>query len=683
MTVQRRTVIGRGARAAIAVQFVAAVGLIIYAGLHDVVPVFRGGPAAVASDVSGTCTTGDASTPCAVRVTALNQGRYRVATTVPAASLTLTVTPSDASRAKHLMVRVPHPVVLRVNAEPERALNETDGRLVVPLPRTPLELVVVPPASGSQRPLVLDEVGLYESADGLTADERPVFRGIPPARYHGTLVPRAAAHLLLFTIVAALFVPPEWLRRSTPAVLTVLCFALCLIDLAILYSPYVNADLRSVFAAGPMSDAPGTNLNGSVWQGFNLLRGAGLTVADGVVPWERMPGYGLFCALGGALFGHASLLDVALSAVILQTIVYSVAVGLFAWAALLVAPPAAVWAAGVVIAWLPKQLGLTQVDAVIAPVALLIFSALCVRLWRVRRGGSVPLAIDALVHASFAAWFALRPDVLPAWLIVALVLHARQRRRLLLPLAFFLAIGISWGTYRSYHHREFSLTTTSSGAGLFCGLFDVPSRFRLAMACTDEAYFSWIQEHTPFVPQSAAASSYATREVLKFWLTYPGHFIVMTWHKMFLALDGDIWPGYPTMLQVALFGRVSRFWIVLALVGVAAMCIAVKHERERTLATGWPLILNAPLFWVLFASLGRFYSAAGVALVAAAVPPLLEPGFYRSIGGRPWRAAVVFIVIAIVAVGARAFDGWLLTRDSFHYWTPWLDPAQSPLSAFK
>jgi hypothetical protein len=157
----------------------------------------------------------------------------------------------------------------------------------------------------------------------------------------------------------------------------------------------------------------------------------------------------------------------------------------------------------------------------------------------------------------------------------------------------------------------------------------------------------------------------------------------MTWHKMFLALDGDIWPGYPTMLQVALFGRVSRFWIVLALVGVAAMCIAVKHERERTLATGWPLILNAPLFWVLFASLGRFYSAAGVALVAAAVPPLLEPGFYRSIGGRPWRAAVVFIVIAIVAVGARAFDGWLLTRDSFHYWTPWLDPAQSPLSAFK
>src|SRR6185295_2280431 len=152
---------------------------------------------------------------------------------------------------------------------------------------------------------------------------------------------------------------------------------------------------------------------------------------------------------------------------------------------------------------------------------------------------------------------------------------------------------------------DFTLTTTSAGASLFCGLWEVPSRFRLAEACTDERYFDWIHANTPFEPQSAAANRYATREVVRFWLTYPGHVVVMVTHKLMRMLDGDVWPGYPTQLQVALFQVVRRYWLVVPLVIVIALSLAIGYERRRTALLGWPMLFDAPLFWVMVASLGR------------------------------------------------------------------------------
>lgn len=686
--------IARIARTVVAIEFVVAAAAIIYAGVHDVDAVFSGSPAGIPLRIVATCEAAEPSRPCDVVTDELNPGRYRVATSAPAASLILELHASAPERARHLLTRVSQPTAARMEldrpaaagAAPAIELSASAGRTVTDLRVAPVIVRVAASrtvAEVSPTPIVFDELGLFESSDALKSDARPFFSSIPPFRYHTVLVPHAVAALCLFTLLAAPFVSGRWLKATAPIALAAVCFSLSLVDLAATYSPHVTRDLRTVYAADAVHDTPGSNLNGGLWLGFRFLHGSGLTITDGVAPWERMPGYGLFAAAAGALFGHKTLLDLAIATVWLQVLFYSASLGVFAWAAGQVFAPAAVWAAGMFIAWLPKELGLTQVDAIIAAVALLVLAALCVRLKFVRSARSVPLGVDVVLHGTFALWFAMRPDVLPGWAAVSLFLYWRRWRRALIPLAFFLLVGGVWGAYKAHHGRDFSLTTTSAGASLFCGLWEVPSRFRYAMACTDEAYFDWIGRHTPYVPQSAAASSFATREVLKFWLTYPGHFVLMVYHKLMEMLNGDIWPGYPTQLQVFVFGAIPRFWLVMSLVAVIAICVAIGHERERTLLLAWPLWFDAPLFWVMFASLGRFYSAAGVALVAAAIPPLFEAPFYRTIALRPVRAAVALACVGLFAAMAWPVHRWLLAWDAFHYWTPFLNPATSLLNEYK
>jgi len=681
--------LGRGV---IVAQLLLAVAIIAYAGLRDATDVFVGAPPAAATTIGAWCEGVENAKPCGVAVLELNPGRYRLATTVPSDTLHVNVKPSGPARARTLLMRAAEPAGLRVHIEPENIggegtpieLSQSAGRVVTSLPASSaVRLTISPVVDSGRTPIVIDELGLFDESRGLLSDVRPFFAAVPPARYNATLVPRFVARLCLFTIAAALFLPATRLTRLTPLVVAVVCFSLCLLDLAILFSPYSARDLRVFYAGGTLQDFPGSNLNVGLWQGFRMLRGQGLTIMDGVVPWERMPGYGLFSAVAGALFGHRTLLDLAMSAVLLQTIFYSAALAVFAWAAGLLFPPAAVWAAAVLIAWLPKQLGLTQVDSIIAPAALLILAALCVRLRASLDRRPIPIGLDLAVHSAFALWFALRTDVLPGWIFVSLYLHRHAWRRLVIPVILCLAIGLAWGTYKTRYHGEFVLTTTSVGASLFCGLWEVPSRFRFAEACSDEVYFEWIRAHTPYRPQTAAANRFATREVLRFWLTYPGHFVVMVFHKMLQAWDGDIWPGSTTQLQVFVFGTIRRFWIVTALLTTLAVCLVTGYQRERTLLLAWPLVFNVPLFWVMFASLGRFYSGAGVALLAAAVPPLFERPFYASAYARPWRTASVLACAAVIAAGAWPFHDWLLRQDAFHYWTPLLQPSASPLSAFK
>jgi hypothetical protein len=667
----------------IAIELAVALAVIIYAGFHDLRDVLAGTPPALAGDVVVACRPVEANVICEARTLQLNPGRFRVWTTAPAERLEVVVTPA-AGRAHALLVQVAQPesVQMTIGSHPAVDLS-AGGRTIVPVASGEPLTVSVAARAHVPAPIVLDELGAYEDARGLLSDGRPFFASVPPVRYHATLVQRAVASLCLFTVVAVLFLPPAPLRRWAPLTLSILCFSLCVLDLAVLFSPYFGHDLRSTYASGALQERPGSNLNGGLYQASQLLAGRGLTTRDGVVPWERMPGYGVFCALAAVLFGHATLVDLAVSTVLLQTIVYSAAVGVFVWAAGRVFTPAAAWTVGLVVAWLPKQLGYTQADALIAPIALLILAALCLRLERMRSGQPVPLAVDVAVHASFALWFVMRPDVLPAWLVMSLVLHWRDWRRLLVPLALFLAIGAGWGAYKERYTGEFTLTTTSVGASLFCGLFEAPSRFRFAQTCTDDAYFGWIHQNTPFEPQSAAANSFATREVLKFWLTYPGHVVVMAGDKLMQVLNGDLWPGYVTQLQVFVFQVVPRYWIVLSLLTVIAVGVAVGYERRRTWLMAWPLVLNAPLFFVLFASLGRFYSAAGVALIVASVPQLFEPQFYRTAAARPWRTATVVAGAIAFAAAAWPLHGWLLRSDGFHYWTPFIDPAASRLAVFK
>jgi hypothetical protein len=683
------------ARAALSAELALAIGCFLFLGFHLFGDVFAGSPPALTAQLAATCESTEPASSCHASVMELYRGRYRVTTDVAAARLTLVLEPQESTqRAKALLVRLSQPAAARLESRSTNASAATvvaarvvgsGFRAVLPLPQSaaPIaSLAFVAEPGAEPQPFMLDEVGLFENDHGLLNDVRPWFAWVPASRFYATLVPRALSRLFVLCVIGFLVVSAPTLRKLSPWMLGVVCFGCCLLDLAILFSPYGTHDLRLFYASGTLQEAPGANLNVALWQGFRLLQGEGLTYASHAVPWSRMPGYGLFCAVAGALFGHRTMLDLAIGTVLLQVLFYCVALMCLASAAARLWPAQAVLTVGLLIAFLPKELGYTQVDAIIAPIAMLVTAALCLRISASRQDQGVPPRLDVLVHATFALWFLMRPDVLPGWIAVSLALHWRNWRRLLIPAILFLAIGFSWGAYRSRYTNEFTLTTSSAGASLFCGLWEVPSRF--APTCSDQSYFTWIAEHSSFNPLSTPANDFTVREVLRFWLTYPGHFVAMLDHKMMLCVDSACWPGLRTFLHESLFYLLV--WPPRAIVGlltIIGLCVAVDHERRRTLLFGWPLWFNAPLFWVLFASDGRFYGAIPIALLAAGVPPLFEGRFYSRLAARPWRTLSVLACAGILVMVAWPFHDWLLRADAFHYWTPFLDPSRSQLSGFK
>ena len=683
------------ARILIAVEFAFVVCVIIYSGWHVLPDVLSGSPPALPVRFEASCDSVQASLPCHVSTAELTPGRYRIATDVAAARLTLSLHSGlSAEGARILAVRSAGLKSLRIEMgsgnrdapliAAER-LADVRVRAVAPLPEhaaiTTLSFVPEEAAEPGSASLALDEFGLYASSRGLLSDVRWLFSPIPPGVFYQTLVPGAIARLCLLTMVSAFFLPARILRRINPWLLGIVCLSICVLELAILFSPYSSQDLRSFYASGPLLELPGSNLNEGLWQATRLLQGEGLTIVRGVVAWERMPGYALFCSVAGILFGHRTLVGFAISTVALQVLVYSGAVALFAWVAGKLWSPPVVWTLGLLVALLPKQLGYTQGDSVIIAIALLVLTALCLRLKAMDEGRRVSLRLDGFVHFAFAMWFSIRPDVLPGWFVVAVFLHWRDWRRLLLPLALVLSIGINWGLYKAKYTHEFVPTTSSVGASLICGLWEVPSRF--ARPCSDEWYSEWIQAHTPFDPKSQAASAFATREAVKVWLTYPGHFVIMMYHKFLRCVDGDLWPGFPTDLQRSLFRVIPRPPIVLFLLTALALCIVNGFERRTVMLLAWPLALDAPFFWVMFASEGRFYGAVGVALLVAALPPLFDRGFYLFLLSRPWRSAGVLLAAGLFAVYRWPVHDWLLRNDAFHYWSPLLNPAHSLLIGMK
>ncbi len=680
------TSLSRIGRVVIVAECALAVAVIVYAGFHDRRDVFVGAPPGLPVRFAATCQAVEPASPCHVTVAELSDERYRLATDAPAAQLTIEFESPDAmQKARHLLVSVAQPPKLQLQTRPNDdavgidpiRLSSDHGRTVRALPvgRAVTALSFSSAPETQSAPIVVAEFALYEDSRGLVSDVRPLFDAIPPQRYHATLVPGTIARLCFFTMLAAFFVRPSWLKKLTPVLLALVCFSLSLLDLAILYSPYAARDLRSFYASGPLQEIAGSNLNGAIWEAARLLHGQGLTVSDGLVSWAKMPGYGLFAAAAGLLFGHRTLVDLVIATVFLQVLLYSIALGFFAWAAGRLWRPAVVWTVGLLIAMLPKQLGYTQVDSVIAPIALLVLAALCLRVDAQHEGRRVPLGVDGFVHLTFALWFLMRPDVLPGWIIVSLILHARSPRRLLMPAALAATIGIGWAGYKMQYTREFVPTTSTTGASLLCGLWEVPSRF--PWVCSDDSYFQWVSTHTPFDEKSQAGSNVVVREVFKFWLTYPGRFVFMVYHKMMRCLAGDLWPGIPTDLQRFLFQVAGRGPLVLFLLTTIALAVAAGYQRTRTLLLTWPLFLNAPLFWIMQTSEGRYYGGVGVALVVGAVPLLFDKQFYEALASRHLATLAVLLGAGALATIAWPLHDWLLRNDAWQYWTPFLDPSKS------
>ena len=76
-------------RILIVIEFVFAVGMIIYSGWHVLPAVLSGSPPALPVRFDASCESLQATVPCHVSTEELTPGRYRIATDVAASRMTL------------------------------------------------------------------------------------------------------------------------------------------------------------------------------------------------------------------------------------------------------------------------------------------------------------------------------------------------------------------------------------------------------------------------------------------------------------------------------------------------------------------------------------------------------------------------------------------------------------------
>jgi hypothetical protein len=331
---------------------------------------------------------------------------------------------------------------------------------------------------------------------------------------------------------------------------------------------------------------------------------------------------------------------------------------------------------GVLIVLLPKQVNNTEVDSIVAPIVLLVLSAIIVTLSSTRAGDPPPVHAWLLVNAAFALWFLMRNDILPGWIVVSAGLAGWRWRRLAVPLALIASIALPWAFYKRQYSHEFNLMPTNAGEVLFLSLCEVPGAF--PYECTDDGYFAWANRFGTGSPTNRRESYLATAEVVRHWVTYPVHFGLMILVKLRRCVVDYSWPGFRTRLSGLYSGfmRQGLFAFLLTLVGVS---LAVDHQRRRSLLLGWPLLLNMPIFLIVFDSSGRFYAAAAVSLLVTAVPLLFERGFAVQVRRHVWRAAAVVACAGLFLAGGPRVEAWVQSNDSIHYWAPMLDPGRSTI----
>ena len=668
------------------VAIIAAIGLAGYISRRLSRDVFSGVPQSVpVSMIAATCQADLEGRTCATVVIALNPGRFRIGTSVPASRLTVNVGDASAiAKSRFLLLRSEVPVRLLVEAGASAGTSEVlsadlraGDRSVIDVPARTSDwnrMTFVP--TPTPEPLVIDELGFFEDRAGLVGPSTPPFLHLPGARTYSLYSAAATLAVCVFVVLAAWLAPAAVPTGIGPWLVAVLCFSICMLELGVSYSPYRTRDLRSMYA-GEVAHFGGTgNLTGGLYEGSRIIQGLGQTVPPGIVPWHRMPGYGLFCAVAAAVGRTTDVIDIAMVAIALQVVLYSVTVGLFVLAAQRVFQPWMAWLLGLLIALLPKQLGNTQVDSIIAPMSLLVLTTLLVYLAQQNDEGQARFRTFLLVNGAFALWFFMRNDVLPGWIAISLALAYRRWRYLALPVILIAAIAVPWALYKQPYRHELALMPTNTGEVLFLSLCEVPGAF--PYECSDAGYIDWATRISQSDPTSNKVSRLAVAEVLRHWTTYPVHFMLMVGTKFRRCMFTTCWPGVQTPLNwpYHIIREAGAFVMLLALVAVS---IAVNHERRRSFLLGWALFFNMPLFFVVYESGGRFYAAAGVSLLVAAIPLLFERGLYAQMARHPWRVAAVVACVGAFVVGGQRVEDRIVKNESLHYWAPLLDPGKSTL----
>ena len=649
--------------------------------------VFFGVPASLAvSAIEPTCRAAIDTNDCTVDYERLNPGRFYLRTRGRAASVTIVVRDDvPAGQIHAVLLRAENVGRLTIDSDESTAsdaavthdISVAHQRTVISLPASTRKWnrFAFTPAT-SEGAVVIRELGFFASDRNLRRSARQPFQSISDVRFYSTIA-AALTLAVCALVVVATWIAPRQMHRPIPWLLTLLCFSVCILELGTIFSPYWSFDLRSYYGEELIVSPVGGNVTAGLYEGARLAQGLGQTITPGAAQWHRMPGYGWFCAAAAVLGRTTDVIEIAMIVVFLQVLLYSVAVGLFVSVARPMFGVPVATLIGVLIMLLPKQVSQTEVDSIIAPISLIVLSALVPHLSQPSEGGAPPLRAFLLVNAACALWFAVRNDVVPGWIGLSVALAGRRWWRLVVPLVLMASIALPWALYKRQYRHEFNLMPTNTGEVLLLSLCEAPGSF--PYECSDGGYAAWARRAGHSDMTSQAASNLAVAEVVRHWVTYPIHFGFMIGFKVRRCLLDQSWPGFRTRLSV-LYSAIDRgLGLFVCLLAMVSTALAVGYARRRTLLLGWALFLNMPMFWVAFASAGRFYTAAGVSLLVAAVPLLCDEGFYARVMQYPGRAVAVIACFGLFIVGAPRVEDWMLHHDAVHYWAPFLDPHDSSL----
>jgi hypothetical protein len=638
--------------------------------------------AGIAFELTAACSQRTSDAGCTVGVQELGYGRKRLSIQGAELEHAVLTLRSDASAgvlivrssrapngatANLRLVLVPETMA---SAPPPVVLHDASRLIIALAPKSQdqyLRIRLDPPAGSSA--IVLDEIGLFRSASDVTphwllSGDTKIAR----VRMAGALVVLFGAALL------AAFLPTHrWAAGTVSTAVGLAAVLAFLIVLADTQGPDWANDLRASLAAGALLEPAGTNSNSAVHMAQGILHGAGPLVA-GAPPWHRMPGYAYLVALVGV---RGDLLATAVNSVFLAVIATGVALGLLVRALVSLAP---LWAAaviGIVLVLLPKHALYTQIEAFVQVPVFLVLAAGCLFAAQAEQRGRASLLAHVLLHAAFAFWFAIRVDVLPGWALVSLLLYGSHPRRwpfLLIPACFALAIAVPWALFKQPFTHEFSLTTNSFGAALMVGQWEVPHPF--VWSVSDEAYDRWAQT-LGLDPFSKAASDVAVREVLRFWLTFPGYLVALIWHAF-----TDFWTDEIASGQRVFSSLSFKHTYPLVALSAVFVALAAWHRPLRVLLLGWIVFFNVPLFFVIYSGSGRFYAPGLISLTLLFLLLVFDRELYLRILRRPLRCGLAAALgLAIFLFGER-LDDLLISSDAFRFATPFTSPKNSSLAIY-
>ncbi len=565
--------------------------------------------------------------------------------------------------------------------------NGTNDRVVIELPKTQSSelLLVLSNGEGSSEVanLILDEIG-FTNVKPSYPNAKPYtwFKKYSVSKHHGNIF--MLYHLMVILFVAKIFIvyllraysqrlALETRMTALSETLFVLSGGL-LILAAKLWTDFGDGmrDLRITFASGTLLEGAGANLNYALYMAQSILAGHGPLIVS-QPPWHRMPGYAGLIALSG-IFSQ-DLLQLAMNGMVWQLIFFASSGAVLYHFARKIMPAYIAAVAVFLVLNSRNQLFYIQIESIMPAIAMLVLAGGCVFLAEIRknRNGQMPsFKYHVPLHLAFALWFSIRPDVVPGWIAVSLILYCRSLKTLkylALPCLGLAIIGGSWGLFKYPYIHTFSPTTQSVGASLMIGLWEVPSKF--AWTVSDGAYHEWINNMAHLPSMSKEASDYAVKEVSRFIVTYPGYIVSLVWHKFV---------GFMTMMS-------SMFGIPLlgTALGLSTLfgAVVMGYQTVQTTLLGWAVLFNLPFFLVLYSSAGRFYNVSYMSMIFAVLPLWSDINFYKALMQRLWLLALILACTFVFAYKGVAIDNYIMSLDKFRYATPFLNPGDSSLVVFK